>query len=505
MKINDLTKNLYLDLTFESYQKFLQKCSDNEVLEEINSKFFQENNKVDYLKTIFENKNQQIIFRNKKYNNDDFVDQIYSTINGLIKLGLKYGDKVVFVSDNKEKSIFYSLACLSLGIKQIFLYSGYNDFYLNDLISKIEPNKIIVEDKFLFRFKELKNIETSCLYDREKYDQNNKYLIDKNDDLIYMTTSGTTTFPKIIRSGTFENFVILYGQTKILFGNGDNYCLYNNMDFGWGASLMLGAIAVILSGESVFFDDNLMSYNNPNDFNELIEKNNISVAVSAPVFFLRKNNFEEAIDLKKIIFLGDFLKEDVLNTVQKSFKNIKVVNLYGQSEVASGILTSLPLDLNKENLNQFVPMPFLNIYLEDRNLMIERSFKGIMKGFLNDEENFNAYFKNNMYLTKDLAKVNYNGTISLLGRNDGLVKIGGRYADFNLIENEFYKEFCVKMKLVFDEYVFCVIEENVKNFEDFFIKNFGKYVLPKKVIVSKIPLNMNGKVDTMAIKEMFSK
>ncbi|MCQ2795071.1 MAG: amino acid adenylation domain-containing protein [Bacilli bacterium] len=147
----------------------------------------------------------------------------------------------------------------------------------------------------------------------------------------------------------------------------------------------------------------------------------------------------------------------------------------------------------------------------------------VCKGYLNrDKENKEAFFKNpftneegyeRIYRSGDVARYLPDGTIAYLGRKDSQVKIRGNRVELGEIEVTIRKIKEVKdvtvQVIVNDgnkELVAYVVSSNkdIKNIIINYVRNNQpEYMVPSHVMVlDKIPLNVNGKVDKRALPKV---
>jgi acyl-CoA synthetase (AMP-forming)/AMP-acid ligase II len=142
----------------------------------------------------------------------------------------------------------------------------------------------------------------------------------------------------------------------------------------------------------------------------------------------------------------------------------------------------------------------------------------IMKGYYNDPEGTEAVLKNGWLYTGDLATVDDEGFIYVVGRSKNIIKSGGYRISPNEIENEIlsFEKFggCVVFGIpdeIMGEAVVAVIQTpNTVDHHDLrreiaahCNKKLPSYKVPKKIFfIDEFPLNSSNKLDLAALKEI---
>lgn len=85
-----------------------------------------------------------------KYSVRDYVSQVENTSYGLIALGLKKGDMVVTISNNRPEWNIMDMALSQAGIIHVPIYPTISEDDYNYILNNCEPRLLIVSDKSLF-------------------------------------------------------------------------------------------------------------------------------------------------------------------------------------------------------------------------------------------------------------------------------------------------------------------------------------------------------------------
>ena len=141
----------------------------------------------------------------------------------------------------------------------------------------------------------------------------------------------------------------------------------------------------------------------------------------------------------------------------------------------------------------------------------------IMKGYYQDPEGTAAVIKNNWLYTGDLATIDDEGFIFVVGRSKNIIKSGGYRISPNEIENEILA--CEKCKgcVVFgiadeimgEAVVAVILTPNTVDHRDLqsevlthCVRRLPSYKVPKKIFfVEEFPLNSSNKLDMTRLKE----
>jgi long-chain acyl-CoA synthetase len=142
----------------------------------------------------------------------------------------------------------------------------------------------------------------------------------------------------------------------------------------------------------------------------------------------------------------------------------------------------------------------------------------IMKGYYNDPEGTEAVLKNGWLYTGDLATVDDDGFIYIVGRSKNIIKSGGYRISPMEIENEILslEKFsgCVVFGIpdeIMGEAVVAVIQvpgtvdrhDLSRQIVTHCNKRFPSYKVPKKIfLIDEFPLNSSNKIDIAALKEI---
>lgn len=234
--------------------------------------------------------------------------------------------------------------------------------------------------------------------------------------------------------------------------------------------------------------------------------------------------------LDKILFCGEVMPTRQYNIWKNHYPNALFANLYGPTEITDVCAyyiidrefaddEALPLGKACKNMEIIV--------LNERNEPVcgdetgELCVRGIgvsMGYYANDEKTMQAFVQNPLnssyrdiiYRTGDLVKYNAHGELVYICRKDFQIKHQGHRIELGEIEtavNAFHEvtQACVlydsgEKKIV----LFCALKENISEKEVYArLKNkVPRYMLPGKIVImEQLPLNLNGKIDRVALQK----
>lgn len=352
------------------------------------------------------------------------------------------------------------------------------------------------------------------------------------DPLYIISTSGSTGIPKgvVISHRAVIDFVeeaseemdfsekeIFANQAPFYFDASvpDLYCTIRN-----------AATLHILTEEWFSFPIKVLQY---------IRDNNVNAIFWVPTALivtanLRALNKVDITCLKKIMFCGEVMPVKQYNMWKKAVPDAKYVNYYGPSETTYAS-TYYVIDRDFKN-EQSLPIGnaavntgvlILNekeqpcIVGEIGELCIRGS--GVALGYYNSPEKTESAFVQNplspfyrdiMYRTGDLVRINEYSEIEYIGRKDFQIKHMGYRIELGEIESAAMACSGVERACcIYSGNHICIYHEGTAKEEELKEElkcRLPEYMIPDKYIqMDKLPLNANGKVDRILLKDYKTK
>ncbi|MBP3476231.1 MAG: amino acid adenylation domain-containing protein [Lachnospiraceae bacterium] len=233
--------------------------------------------------------------------------------------------------------------------------------------------------------------------------------------------------------------------------------------------------------------------------------------------------------LKRVLFCGEVMPNKQLNTWRKFLPDVLYANLYGPTEITDAC-TYYIVDrefADDEPLPIGIPMANTDILvLNDRNELVtgdeigELCVRGtsLSMGYYNNPEKTKEAFVQNplnpfvpeiIYRTGDLVKYNEFGEIIYLSRKDFQIKHMGHRIELGEIETAVSSleeiSLCCCLYDEKHQKIVLFIEEELD--KAYIIEKISElvpeYMFPNKVIsLEKMPINANGKIDRVKLKEL---
>ena len=243
--------------------------------------------------------------------------------------------------------------------------------------------------------------------------------------------------------------------------------------------------------------------------------------------------------LKNVFFVGEVFPMKQLNKWRKEMPDLNYVNLYGSSEIA-GIC--LYYEVKKEDVfadTESLPMgkPLSNCkivlvdqesgkVITDKNVSgeIYLSSKALAKEYYGDKEKTEASFvtvdldgagERRYFKTGDIAFYNENEDLVFTSRKDFQIKHMGHRTELGEIEvaalslDGIEKCGCIydsdKKRIIL--YCECAPESELAGpqIKAALTEKLSSYMVPNRIIlIDKVPLNANGKIDRVELKRIYS-
>jgi len=332
------------------------------------------------------------------------------------------------------------------------------------------------------------------------------------NDAYIVFTSGSTGTPKGVIK-THENiisFVDNFVETFTFLGKEN---IANQAPFFFDASMKDLFISLKLG--ATLFIPSKTTFSLPTETIKYLNDNKITYICWVPsalqmIAKTRMLSFIKPEYLKYVYFVGEVFQPKYLNMWVKAMPNVRFFNIFGSSEVMG---VSLYYEIKSEVNVDAVPLgkPLKNNTVELINDEIVITSKQVAKGYLNIVES--RSFKDGKLYTGDYGAFNADGDLVFVGRKDFQIKHLGYRIELQEIEAaltsfEYIDQCCAVFDDAKDAIILFVsltknIEDPTKAIIDYAKEKLQFYMVPNKVVVlDKLPLNNNGKIDRTKLKEM---
>ncbi|MDR1291027.1 MAG: AMP-binding protein, partial [Planctomycetaceae bacterium] len=190
---------------------------------------------------------------------------------------------------------------------------------------------------------------------------------------------------------------------------------------------------------------------------EMAKKYNCTIFPTTPTFLrglLRRCEREEFENVNTVVAGAEKLPIELVNQWEQKFGH-RPVEGYGTTELSPCVAANLPKIRfnNSENWSRegTIGRPLFNLQTriadpENNNIlpidtpgMLQIKGPSLMKGYYKDQAQTDKVIKNGWYSTGDIASIDADGFITIVGRLNRISKIGGEMVPHALIEEEIEK------------------------------------------------------------------
>lgn len=351
-------------------------------------------------------------------------------------------------------------------------------------------------------------------------------------DLLYVLfTSGSTGVPKgvTINHRAVIDYIDWVTETfavteKDSFGNQAPF-YFDNSILDIYSTLKTGATTYIIPKTLFAQPVLLLEYLKEKRINTIFWVPSALIVVAKLKAF---RNVDLSDTLKRVLFCGEVMPNKQLNVWRKFLPAVQYANLYGPTEITDAC-TYYIVDRefsDEEPLPIGFPMPNTDILVlndKDEPVTGEESGELCVRGtslsmgyYKNPEKTREAFVQNPLnqavpeliYRTGDIVKYNERGEIIYLSRKDFQIKHMGHRIELGEIETavsslEEISLCCCLYDEKRQKIVLFIEEELEKAYINEKISRLvPEYMLPNKLIrVEKMPINANGKIDRVKLKE----
>ena len=457
---------------------------------------------------------------------------------------MERGLPIVVYGHKQSEMIVAFLACVKAGHPYCPVDISVPESRLADILEASQSRLLIAIEKTevtaenVIHFHEMKEIISGsgdAVCDKKRY-------ISGDDTYYIIFTSGSTGKPKGVQ--ITANCLDNYLSWIVTVGGKEHYekhnVFLNQAPFSFDLSVM-DVYTSLYTGGTIWALEKSVQANFEALYSSL-SRSNVSVWVSTPSFMnmcLMNKGFHQEMmpNLRLILFCGEVLPKQTAGELLKRFPKAKVFNTYGPTESTVAV-TQIQITadmLDEESLSVGVPRDGSPIYIMKDGNIVPNGERGelviagdtLAKGYLNQPELTNEKFVSyringdmtRCYLTGDEGYYDKNGRLYYCGRIDFQVKLHGYRIELGDIENNIMRNesvqhcvvlpitkngvnkalaaFIVPSATVEDEFMFSqAVRKEL-------LKKLPGYMVPQKyILLDKMPMTNNGKVNRNTLKEM---
>jgi acetyl-CoA synthetase len=403
--------------------------------------------------------------------------------NVLRSMGVRKGDIVTIYLPRIPEQIIAMLACAKVGAAHSVVYGGFSVEALAERIQDAESRLLITADGGWLRgkivgLKEIADeaisrqgtIESVIVVKRTGQEINmeagrdywyhdlmslpianspycNTEVMDAEDPLFILYTSGTTGRPKGILHTHGGYMVYIYTTLKYVFDIKDEDRYWCAADPGWITGHSYIVYAPLINGATSFMYEGAPNHPYPNRWWRMVENYGISILYTAPTAIRGLMRFGDAWarrhDLSSLRLLGS-VGEPINPEAWRWYYSVigrercPIMDTWWQTETGGFMISPLPVTPLKPG-SATHPLFGIDADVVDEDgkpappgdegyLVIKKPWPGMLRTIYRDPERYKSQYWGkfgNMYQAGDSARKDKDGYIWVIGRMDDVIKVSG--------------------------------------------------------------------------------
>ncbi|WP_461829874.1 acetate--CoA ligase [Aquifex sp.] len=429
-------------------------------------------NKVAYI-YVDENDNE------RKITYGELLELVNRIANALKSLGVKKGDRVSIYMPNTIEAIATMLACARIGAIHSVVFAGFSEGALRTRIEDAKAKVVVTATYTQRRGKKidllsvveraidgLDFVEHVIVWDRDGDALEHKgelfkdfyelvknaspecepEVMDAEDPLFILYTSGTTGKPKGVLHTTGGYMVQTYYTAKIVFDLHEDDVYWCTADIGWITGHSYIVYGILQNGVTSVITEGAPDYPDPGRWWKYIEKYRVNIFYTAPtairMFMRYGEEWPAKYDLSSLRILGSVGEPINPEAWWWYYKHIgrekcAIVDTWWQTETGAHMITTIPSYPAKPGK---AGKPFFTIEPEvvdkDGNkvppntvgfLVIKSPWPSMLRTCWGEPERYEKYWNTikGVYFAGDLASYDEEGYIMILGRADDVINVAG--------------------------------------------------------------------------------
>jgi len=455
--------------------------------------------------------------------------------NLLIKRGVREEDIIGLLFDRGFEVIISILGVLKAGCAYLPIDVDYPEDRINYMLENSDSKYVLTLSNYSERCGKFEN---KIFIDSEEYTNSSVSDVNifKNPNiLLYIIyTSGTTGRPKGVMVENKSVVNLLFNKnTKYDFNENDIWTMFHSHCFDFSVWEMYGSL---LFGGSLIIILKLLAVDTE-EFLKILKDKKVTILNQTPSAFYNLiakevEKSDKNLKLRYVIFGGEALNPARLAEWNKKYPDVTLVNMFGITEttvhVTYKLITDKIISKGLSNIGQAIPG--LSTYVLDNNQKIQPigiagelyvGGLGVARGYIKNIDLTNERFIENpfksgerLYRTGDLAKWLPTGDLEYLGRIDSQVQLRGFRIELREVEA------CL---LGLDQIEECVVVANTNELDELYLAAYyvlnkshlsanledikgllssklPNYMIPSYfILLDKLPLTANGKIDRKAL------
>lgn len=419
-------------------------------------------------------------------------DKVKQFANVLIEKGVKKGDRVALYMPMIPELAIAMLACARIGAVHSIVFAGFSSNALADRIIDAQAKVVIASDGGFRGTKTIPikkivdeavercdSVETVIIKKRTGEDvnmiagrdfwwdeltegvtcDNNAEILDAEDPLFILYTSGSTGQPKglVHTTGGYMVYTSYTFRNVFQYGEGDVY--FCSADIGWITGHSYIVYGPLLSGATTLMFEGIPTFPNAGRYWDIVEKYKVNQFYTAPTairaLMAEGNEFVENKEMKSLKVLGTVgepINEEAWHWYHDHVGKDRcpIVDTWWQTETGGILISPIAGVTPTKPSYATLPLPGVQPIIVDPdgkelkgnsvqgNLCIKFPWPGMARTIYGDHERFQqTYFSTypGLYFTGDGVKRDEDGYYRILGRVDDVINVSGHRMGTAEVEN----------------------------------------------------------------------
>jgi len=417
----------------------------------------------------------------RKYTYFELYREVNRFANALRSLGMRKGDRVVIYMPQLPETIIAMLASAKIGAIHSVVFAGFSAKALRQRINDAQAKLLITADGF-YRNGQIINLKETAdaalvgacadcvesmvvvrrcnigvdmmdgrdfMYEdlvRQERNEAPTEVMEANDPLFLMYTSGTTGKPKGIVHSHAGYMVGVNRTLTTVFDIKPTDIFWCTADPGWVTGHSAGVYGPLMAGTTAVMYEGHPNYPQADRLWAIVAKYGVTIFYTAPTMIRMLMRFGSQYpkqhDLSSLRLLGSVGEPISPETWTWLYKNIgrsecPVLDTWWQTETGMFMIAPLPISLLKPG-SVTKPLPGVEADVVDRDgrpvppgkgglLVITKPWPSMMTGLWNDDDRYKEYWGRfpGLYYAGDVARRDEDGYIWIQGRADDVINIAG--------------------------------------------------------------------------------